>query len=57
MHIFHKTDDDNESRADSANYKHCNQNVVEPLKQQMHSKSVLRTGRARVKIAYIKFPG
>ena len=43
MHVFDKADDNDKSGADSANYKHRNQNVIDPFKKKLHSKSVLRT--------------
>jgi len=41
MHIFSKTNDDNECRTESAQQKHRDQNVIHELQKKMHSKSVL----------------
>ncbi len=41
MHIFSKTNDDDECRTDSAQQKHRDQDVIHSLQKKMHSKSVL----------------
>ena len=41
MHIFSKTNDDNECRTESAQQKHRDQNVIDELQNKVHSKSVL----------------
>jgi hypothetical protein len=41
MHIFSKTNDDNECRAESAQQEHRHQHMIHDLEKEMHSKSVL----------------
>ncbi len=41
MHIFSKTDDNHESRTESANQEHRHQQVLHDFEKDVHSKSVL----------------
>jgi hypothetical protein len=41
MHIFSKTNGDDECRAESAQQEHRHQHVIQDLQKKMHSKSVL----------------
>ena len=43
MHVFRETDDNDKGRTNSANQEHRHKKVIQGLKKNLHSKSVLPT--------------